>query len=378
MLEDHEFIVIAVEHYNTLGVIRSLGEKGIRPIYIAIKNKAKVASTSKYIKECIYVNSPEEGFNVLLNKFGNETDSNKLPFVYTIDDKTNALLDKNYDLLINRFIFFNAGSPNRIDYYMNKYNILKIASKYGLNTLKSCVCRKGEIPKDINYPIITKSISPIVGGWKSDVHICQDEKDLLEAYKTIKADRVLIQEYLDKKNEYTFEGFSIDRGKQMFAAVAVSYPYLISGYYSPYMNITNMDNDDVFKKMCEVIKEIGFEGIFETDFLVSKDDKLYFSEINFRNSTWSYAATIAGMNLPYLWAKATLENKIDNDFYKKITKPFMAMIEPIDFQKRVIEQKYDIKKWLNDLQSCKCPYYYGKGDDLEPFYEMILYNNVLR
>lgn len=31
ILKKHEFIVIGFEHYNPLGVIRSLGENGIRP-----------------------------------------------------------------------------------------------------------------------------------------------------------------------------------------------------------------------------------------------------------------------------------------------------------------------------------------------------------
>ena len=37
-LKKHKFIVIGYEHYNPLGVIRSLGENGIRPIVMMLKS----------------------------------------------------------------------------------------------------------------------------------------------------------------------------------------------------------------------------------------------------------------------------------------------------------------------------------------------------
>ena len=36
-LKEHEFIVFALDHYNPLGVVRSLGEAGVNPILIAVK-----------------------------------------------------------------------------------------------------------------------------------------------------------------------------------------------------------------------------------------------------------------------------------------------------------------------------------------------------
>lgn len=47
-----------------------------------------------------------------------------------------------------------------------------------------------------------------------------------------------------------------------------------------------------------MFSEIGFEGIFEVEFMGDADGKLWFLEINFRNSTWSLASMKAGMPLP--------------------------------------------------------------------------------
>ena len=47
---EREFIVLCGEHYNPLGIIRSLGEAGIKPIAIVKKNEFQLTSKSKYIK----------------------------------------------------------------------------------------------------------------------------------------------------------------------------------------------------------------------------------------------------------------------------------------------------------------------------------------
>ena len=41
-LKEHEFIVFALDHYNPLGVVRSLGEAGVNPILIAVKHKVNM------------------------------------------------------------------------------------------------------------------------------------------------------------------------------------------------------------------------------------------------------------------------------------------------------------------------------------------------
>ena len=370
----HYVIVFAVEHYNTLGLIRSLGESGIKPIYIAIKGKAKVASTSKYVSRCYFVDTEKEGYDILLSNYGHEEEK---PFVLCIDDKTVAYMDERFNELHGKFIYFNAGSTNRINEFMDKLNILNMANKHGLKTLKAYKCNRGEIPTDIKYPIITKSSSPTIGGWKSDVHVCNSVEELKRAYETIKAPTVLVQEYIEKKNEYCLEGYSVNHGKSVLISIASTYNYLLPNYYSPYMTVQNMDNDFVRNALQKMFEDIGFEGIFEVEFLIDQDGSLYFGEINFRNSTWSYASTVAGMNLPTIWIKGMLEGKIEEDALKDIPEPFTAMVEPIDYGKRVDTGKATYAEWLGDLKDAKCLYYYHK-EDREPYYEMMRNWDILK
>ena len=366
MWKQHLCIVMAIEHYNPLGQIRSLGEAGVQPVYIAIKGRAKIASSSKYISKCHYVDSVEDGYKVLMEQYGQEAEKTGLkPYLFCSDDKTIGYLDQHYDELKDKFIFFNAGAQNRVNYYMDKNNILELAKKHGLNVLEARVCKNGEIPEGLGYPVITKSISPNVGGWKSDVNICHSEEELVEAYKNIEAPIVLVQKYIEKKNEYCMEGFAANKGKDVLIAIVNTYNYLLPDYYSPYMTVKQMDNEYIRKALEGMFAEIGFEGVYEVEFLIDQDGTYYFGEINFRNSTWSYAATKAGMPLPVLWAE-TQENGYLREDARKEFEDFTAMVEPIDYAKRVKTGKIDQAEWLKDFKEAKCGYYYS-AEDMEPW-----------
>ena len=52
-----KYIIFGFEHYNPLGIARSLGENGINPYGIIIKKSRKITSKSKYFKQDFCVNS---------------------------------------------------------------------------------------------------------------------------------------------------------------------------------------------------------------------------------------------------------------------------------------------------------------------------------
>lgn len=368
-LNEYTHIIFDVEHYNPLGVIRSLGEEGIRPIAIILKSKYRVASRSKYISKLHLVDTLEDGYKVLISEYNKP--GQKKTFIYTCSDKSEAIIDMHYDQLKDNFYFFNAGKTGRVSYYMDKENISSIAQKHGLDVLPINVTDNGVVPKGVEYPVITKSISSLSGGWKNDVFICHDEVELINAFKKIKAKKVIIQKYIEKKNEYCVEGISVSKGNDIFLAILSTYNYLLPDRYSPYMTVRNHDNPELEAKLREVFSEIGFEGIYEVELLIDQNEKLYFSEINFRNSTWSYAATCAGMNLPVLWAESMINGKIVDGAYKKIPDNFTAMVETNDFHVRVIGKKMSFFKWLKDLKNSNCKYYIGKND-IKPFISSLI------
>lgn len=368
-VKNHEVIIFAMDHYNPLGLVRSFGEEGINSIVVAQKSRIDISRYSKYTKEYIAVETTQEGYDWLLSHY-QETEFENRPFLLTCDDRTIEFLDNRYDEWKNRFIGFSGGKKGVITKYMDKYVILEAAKRHGLKVLDTITADKGEIPENIEYPIITKSISPVVGGWKSDVFICYTENELREAYEKIRAPKVIIQKYIEKKNEYCLDGFCAKNGEIMFTSIETTYNYLIKGYYSPYMTVKNFYNPEIKKPLEDLMKEVRFEGIYSIEFLIDQDDQMYFSEINFRNSTWSYASTCAGMNLPILWAEAMLSGEAPLNAIRDIPDGFMAMVEPIDYAKRVKTGQITEGEWLKDFKEAKCGYYYS-AEDPDPFYECV-------
>ncbi|MXP76217.1 biotin carboxylase [Lachnospiraceae bacterium WCA-9-b2] len=360
----HLVIVFALEHYNPLGHIRSLGENGINPIYISVKRRGPVACLSKYISTCHHVDSVEEGYKLLISEYGGYAQAYK-PYVIFSDDKSIGFFDLHYDEIKDKFICFNAGKQGRINEFMDKQRILEIAKAHGFQVLDSWVVRLGEIPKGIEYPVITKDISPNSGNWKSDVFICENEEELKKAFANISSPIVQIQKYIDKKNEYAIEGFTINKGAQMLIGSTLKWKYLVKGYYSSYHDVTMLKDFRMRTMLNELFSEIGFEGIFEVEFLIDQDDTYYFLEVNFRASAWNYSSAVAGMPLAYLWVKSMEDGFIAEDAEKEF-EDFTDMSEVIDYGKRVEGKMVSLAEWLRDFKEAKGTYYYNKND-MAPF-----------
>lgn len=353
------YIVFGFEHYNPLGIVRSLGEYGIKPVGIIIKGKRKITSSSKYFTKVHLVDSIENGYKLLLDQYA---DRNSKSFIYTSDDQITNFLDARYDELNDLFFFYNAGKANRIAEYQNKDNILQLAFKHGLNVLKTHAVNKGEIPDGLEYPVITKAIISTLDNWKGDMIICRNEQELKDAYKVIRSDRVLLQKYIEKKNELCMEGVSVNHGNNTIITIASTYNYQLEDCYSPYMTVRSLHDNALRNKLESMIAEVGFEGIFEIEFLIDQDDTLYFLEINFRNSTWSYASTVAGMPMPVIWAKGMVNPEGICEAYKEIAKPFTAMVEFDDYRRRVKTGEISRITWIKDFLHSKCKYYCASGD----------------
>lgn len=363
----HKFIVMCYEHYTPLGVVRSLGENGIEPIAIIKRNKCnKIVSKSKYLSQVHFVDTEEEQFELLNRLYSNEQYK---PFVYPCDDVITSICDAHYEEIKDKFYISNAMKNGRIAFFQNKNNINDIAKRYGLHVAKTWIAKKGQIPDGIEFPVITKTISSTTGAWKEDYYICNNEQELLEAYKLIKGTDLLLQQYIKKKTEIALDGVSVHNGKD-YLTIASKYTYALPDGYSAEMVISNYDAiphyEETKKALDGIFTEIGYDGIFEVEFMVDQNDTLWFLEINFRSSTWNYAATKLGMNLPLLWAEGQISSKLVSTEEKKVPNGYKAMAELPDFGWRVLKKRISLKDWIKEVKSCDCLYFYNK-QDMKPF-----------
>ncbi len=365
-LRKHKFISFVIDHYNPLDVIRSLGEKGIYPIVILIGEHPCMINHCKYVSVLHQVKTREEGYEVLMGKYGNE---DAKPFLLYSDDETVSFMDARYDEVKEHFITYNAGGEQgRIIWLQNKDNITNLGAEAGLYCPRKEVVETGVLPKTLQYPVITKVLASTMGAWKDDVYICNNEEELKDAYKRIKSPKLILQEYIKKKGEFCIEGFSINDGKDVFLPYVADYIRYYNNSYGHFMNMIPFKDDEFRVKIEKLFKLTKFNGIFEIEFMRGPNDEIYFLEINFRASTWNYAPTVGGGNLPYFWAKGMLTGEIAYDEMNLRDTPFKAMVEPADFIRNV--KSVGLIQWLKDLRSSECKYYYNKKDPM-PFYHYI-------
>ena len=368
-IKQHKHIVFCGDNYNALGLIRSLGEKDLNPIVVNHSPHPFLINHSKYAKIFYQVESAEAGLNMIIATWGNEVEK---PFIYTMDEYTTLLLNQHYDDLIDRFYFFNCGKAGALAYYQDKKNLCDLAEQCGIQQPKGEVLKKGELPKSLCYPVLTKVTMSTKGAWKDDVFICQNEEELKEAYKHIKADELLVQEYIEKKNELCIDGISLNGGEHTFFSYTSEYLRMSKQGFGNYMRFIPYENQEVKNKISNILKHAHYTGLFDAECLIGKDGELYFLEINFRNSAWGYAYTYGGINLSYYWAKCTLEGPdgMKDCLYRK--EPFTAMAELADLSDTYHMPGMSIRKWIKQFHDCDCTYIYNEHDK-KPFFYAIRY-----
>lgn len=361
----HLCIVFALEHYNPLGLIRGLGENGICPVYISVKRNYEIAVYSKYISKLHKVDTVGEGYDLLMKEYG-EFDLEHKPIVLFSDDKSCGFFDQRYDEWKDKFIAYNAGTAGRVNFYMDKFKIQELAKRNGFNIIESFIIgHDDKIPEQLVYPVITKDLSSTSGNWKSDVYICNDKNQLRDSLVKIASPQILIQRFIDKKCERALQGYSINRGRDVHIVTDLTTQYQIQGYYSPNHYVRPFNDEKMQTQLVSILSEIGYEGIFEVEFIIDNDGTPYFLEINLRASCFNYTGAVAGMPLSFLWAKGMVNKCIDNDDIKQF-EPFLSMSEVIDYGKRVDSGLVSFAEWLKDFKEAKCTYLYNK-EDIEPF-----------
>lgn len=356
-IKNHKCIVFGPDHYNPLGVIRSLGEAGVYPIVILWANSPVLVNHSRYISKLYVVDSIESGYKILTTIYGNEDEK---PFLFLTMDKIVSFIDSHYNEIKNKFITYNGGGQGRLNWLINKDNITNLGMQAGLDVPAKEVVETGVLPNHVKYPVITKVLDSTMGAWKGDVHICNDEAELLEAYQKIQSPKLIVQEYIKKKGEFCFEGFAINDGNDIFLPFEFKYIRLYEDSYGHYMTVTKVAEDAFIAKIRKLFKLAKFNGIFEIEFMRGPNDEKYFLEINLRASTWNYATTVGGANLPYWWAKSTLLGRIPVEQISISKESFTAMVEPSDFKRNAKAVGYGT--WIKQCFGCACHYYHNNKD----------------
>lgn len=363
-ITNHKFIILGSYTANVLGQVRSLGEKGIKPIAVLVHKNTFRIDKSKYIGKLYDVKDIEEGLDLIIEKYGNEAVK---PFLFTDRDDVMGLIDKRYNELVDKFYIWNAGQQGRLNKYLNKGEQIKLAERCGFKVPKTEMVKLGDMPLSLQYPIFTKATDSLNEWWKGCASICKNEKELKDFCKKLEVDNLIIQEYIDKKDETPIEGISINGGKDILLFGLTRNYRMTADSFGTFRRIEPFNDKSIEDSIRKFIQQINYTGAFEIELIIDKQGNSYFLEANFRIAQQNYGYTAFGANIPYIYAKSILSGEIAKDeiYYTK-KRPFNIMYEFEDFRLSVLGKKVSLWRWIKDVHHTDCFLFYSSSDIL-PF-----------
>lgn len=359
-----EIYIIGGDHHNTLGVIRALGFRGIKPCVIIVTDKKNpYVGYSRFVKEKWTVETDEEAIALLMNRKGDTTKD----VVIACSDSASSAIDINRDVLSAHYFLPGSEKRGRITEIMDKSRMSEEAERIGLRIPYSWVVEKGDVVDNIDFPCITKPILS-KAGHKSDIAICYNKDELLTAISNGSCNKYQVQRFIDKDFEYQLIGLSLNNGEDIIIPGFSRCIRPCPGTNTGFLHYEALDGLNAPVDKCQsFIKSVGYSGLFSMEFLRGKDGVDYFMEMNFRNDGNAICVTKAGFNLPYLWYMACTGMDYEHEMKSFSLKPVFIMPEFDDFRFFVLKRKISVKAWISDVRRTDGFMEYDKQDKL-PFY----------
>lgn len=366
-------VVVGHDHQNTLGVIRSLGESGIRVKAVLLADDVNCSTAqSKYIDEAIVVE--ESTLIDTLIRLGNQM-AEPVPLI-PCGDAAAAPVARAYERLVNAYILPCAKDGSNMLRLMNKINMLQAAQNAGL-TVPAWVSIQQEdfwdlerLCADLRFPCILKPIDLLPGG-TFEFRIIRSKEDLGSSveYITANCSSIIIQQYIQKIGEFGVNACRLHRsGETVFCGVIEKKRFSQASLGSTTAGTICPNHHDLCEQARKFVEAIDYRGIFDMEF-ITDGEEYYFVEMNFRNGGYGYACTKAGRNLPAIWASEAVGNTIEK-FCAKPIKTIFFINESADMQ-NVRAGNTSVFTWLWDVLRAGAHMYINCAD-MRPVLEKMM------
>lgn len=365
MVNDSRIIVIGGDHHNTLGVIRSLGEKGLKSDALIVTNdQDPFVGRSKYLQSVHIVSDNDQIAPYLMSKL---RFPGSKPVVICCSDAASSEIDIHANELRPFFIIPGSTIQGQITQLMNKRQMAVLAEECGLLTPRSTYPSKLPIPKpELVLPCILK---PLVSkdGCKDLIRICNSIEELYEGVELIGLGNVQQQQFIVKDFEYQLIGCST--GSEIIIPGVSHILRPCKGSNTSFLYYESLSKEFCNIDACkDFVKRTGYKGLFSMEFLRDKNGVDYFMEINFRNDGNAICVTAAGVNLPYIWYLSCTGQDISEETSKTIKAQYI--MPDMAELKLAITGQISLFQYLGDLLKTN-RFMEFDWKDQKPFWTMI-------
>lgn len=363
----NKVIVIGGDHHNTLGVIRGLGERGVKPDLILVTPSIRTyVDASKYIARQWKINSDDEIVDLLLLHYKGEKEQ---PVVICCSDTSSGVIDDNRDKIIPYFILPGAEKQGQVSSLMSKKRMAELAIEVGLNIPHTTYVNNSADISKIKLPCIIKPLESR-NGKKTDIAICRTFDELEKYASSNNLSNVQIQDFIDKDFEYQLIGCSTKSEVIIPGVSKILRP--CKGSNTSYLHYTSLEDGFCEIEKCkEFVRRTGYHGLFSLEFLRDKNGQDYFMEINFRNDGNAICVTAAGMSLPYIWYLDCTGKDYSEEGNKEIS-PVYVMPDMAEL-KLFVTRQISLREYVGDIKKTNRFMEYDKKDP-KPFWKLIKFH----
>lgn len=277
-------VVLKMEHYGSLGIIRSLGRLGIR-VFGTDKYKRTYASSSRYCKGSfcfdVETSSEEKSLSFLL-ELGEQIGQSSI--LIPTSDESALFVARCADQLRGEFIFPEMPG-GLVESLCSKKKMYSIAIKNNIPVPESFfpenVSDVLDYSEKVPLPVLLKGID----GGKLEretgkkMMIVKDKSELIDLYRSMEnheEQNLMIQEYIPqrKNNMWIFNGYfgSSSDCLAAFTGIKLRQNPVYTGMTSLGICQWNKTLSDLSTTF---MKDIGYKGIVDIDYILDPRDGKY-------------------------------------------------------------------------------------------------------
>jgi len=370
-----------------LGVIRSLGQNGLR--VIGVDFKSNIGKVSKYVKSfrCPHPLQKEEKFIEWVRS--NFADNHPLPVFITQDDFL-AVFSRNRKTLSEYFVF-NMIDHSLLESIADKYQQSLLAVNAGIESPNTWLVNElsdlQRIQDDLSFPLIIKGRD--VNSWRNSigrgikVYPANDKSELKSILSGIleKGISVIVQELIcgPETNHYKYCSYISEDGKILceFTLRKIRQNPVRFGVGTV---VESVYNPEIIALGRKLFSAIGFIGVGSAEFKQDQSDgTIKLIEINPRYWQQNSLATECGINFPYMNYLDLLQQHQDPVVEFKPGIKWINSIKDFDtFLTYNKEGRLSYKDWRNTLKGEKIYSDFTWDDPLPRLYQFGFGPNLLK
>ena len=374
-------VLVLSAHTIALGVVQSLGPKGI-PLYLVSFDEKDMAYKSKYVRECFYLPHPERNSNDFVNGLIKIGEKIGKAVIFTADDYTLVLISKNLDVLKSGFIL-PTPDWSIIEKIINKDSTYSIAESLGIPIPKTLLLdnssnMSSDHLRNIKFPCLIKPVQShtYYEVFRKKMAVVNNLDELEVNFNECKKKNinVTVQEIIvgDICRGLNFNSLFFN-GKIMQGFTAYKIRMTDDGYGIPVVVRGCRMIDELWEYSEKLLNKIGYEGYSCIEYKYDERDGLYkLLEVNGRYNRSSLLSVKSGINFPWIEYNYLINNK---DFENKDYRENIYYIDEFkDIQiniKKLLKGKQNLFSFLKPYFT-KHVFAIFSIKDTKPFFKHIL------